>query len=285
MEHGPRSSPGSDSQAKQHRRARVNTQLKSAIREGLVPKARRSFALFTLAFFRKANSPEGMARNAAARRDTMRECAKQWKELDDTAVQHFKNLSAAEFAVQRAAVAMHSLRVRGRGYSSDEHDEKKKKLDALRALRPRRRLHVKTSAVGAMLPAPVTSLMSNWTSLGDFAVPHHHVQVLGQGAYGKVVQGVQLSSGIPVAVKLFGPGDVADFSRELANYNILHKSVAGKHHFLQLLGAATLESMMPWIALELAGPSLSKHLAKNGPLDAKRAASAALQLAQGLPGA
>lgn len=285
MEHGPRSSPGSDSQAKQRRRASVHTQLKSAIREGLVPKARRSFALFTVEFFKNATTTlEGMARmGPAAQKDAMRACAKQWKELDDTAVQHFKDLSATEFAVQRAAVAMHSLRVRGRGYSSDEHVAKKKKLDALR---PPRRLHVKTSAVAAMLPqATVASLMSNWTSLGDFAVPHHHVQVLGQGSYGKVVQGVQLSSGIPVAVKLFGLSDVADFSRELANYNVIHKTLAGKQHFLQLLGAATLESMMPWIALELAGPSLSKHLTQNGPLDAKRAASAALQLAQGLPGA
>lgn len=293
-----------------------STLLKSAIKDGWVPKARRAYQLFTVDFFNNmpsdesatqpdshstmtpASTPLPLSHKLSATKK-MKSCATAWKTLNASARLEYQARSTAEFAKQRAAVAQLGIRVRGRGYSADD---KRKKCQAgepkpLQLLKPRKRLHCKTCSLASVMapekfagqpgppgpPGPNGVGAVPWAQFGDFAFPPL-VHVLGKGAYGKVVCGMQVSTGRAVAVKVFAPSDIAELAREVANYRRLYNSKNASVHFLKILGRSDANSLVPWMALELAGPSLRHHLNAHGSMTGPLLASAAKQLADGLPG-
>jgi len=227
-------------------RCRRRTELRDAVRSGLVPKARRAFALFT-----KEHSA-GVRPGA----EHMRDVGARWRRLSASERQHWQEAAAKERRAQLQAARDLGVSIRGA---------------------PRVR-----KAAGGLAPAapsPDHDQPASPTPIlfGGFRVEPG--EPVGQGSYGKVVRARHVSSLQIVVLKIGSEGGGADIRKELKVYKTLHEQCPALAPFLQLL-AGSGDPPCPWMALPfLDKGSLRRHIVGKSQVNIE---AVALQLGSGL---
>lgn len=241
--HGKQS--GQEQRAVRVRRRR-KTELQDAIRTGLVPKARRAFALFT------QHSSAGVRPGSAH----MRDVGARWRALSACERQHWQEAAAKERREQLQAASALGVHVRGG---------------------PRTRKA--TGGLTPVAPSPERNQSSLPTTVvfGDFRVePGGPV---GQGSYGKVVRARHVGSLQIVVLKIGSEGGGADIRKELEVYKVLREQCPALGPFCQLLDG-NCAPPCPWMALPyLESGSLRRHINGKRPVNIE---AVALQLGWGL---
>lgn len=192
-----------------------------AIAKGIIPKARRPFAMFTQD---KLKAPGFEGRSFPS---CMREIAAEWHTLDKTTKQEYQERSTKEFEQQRASAAL-------RGISKKPQ----------------------TPSCGGVTPTgnsegPGNGGATPTISFGNYDVIPADAARLGRGTYGRVVQAREKHTGRRVAIKLFEDDSGKEAKLEVAVYDHLkvHAGEDGRDCFCRLL-SAHCEPPTPWMALQ-----------------------------------
>ena len=227
-----------------------SSDLREAVRLGWVPKARTCYAIFV-----KESWPS---------MKNIKTIAAKWRGLSKEQQAKFVERAQKEFAVQREAARQYGLRVRMPGQLSIA----KHAAVETPFLTPAN----EDKHVPAM---PKTCRSGDYEFCGD--------NIIGEGAYGTVVEASNCLTGEKTALKFFGGASALESARrESKVYEALRSSHPGNRFFLQAL-EMQLGCRMSWIALPIiACGSLRKHLMQHGALDVVELHAAGVQLAQGL---
>ena len=221
-----------------------------AVKDGLIPKARRAFALFVKDSAKKLS---GSARDDC--RQEMQRMGKAWRALPAAEKAKYHKQSAAEFEVQRQALMSRGLPCR-----SSVHAKQKSTVQSPKP------------AGGPCSAKPI--------HLGPFVVEQENgSSVLGTGTYGKVFRAM-CANGRLCAVKVFSgrcAKEAAAF--EVSVYQQLDKlGHAERAWFPAFIQADRNAQPWPWMAVSFGHRCLSKHLKEHGPLQGEVLRSMALQL-------
>ena len=233
---------------------RSPTELRVAVQQGVIPKARKPFALFLSSYFKEHGTTLG---DRQGRMDLMRRAATSWNSLDFAGRAPYLIFSADEFTEQRAQAIR-------KGFANGPH--------ALRS----GPVSSGSSSGACALKLPMR--------FGDFVACDE--SPLGEGTYGKVIKGVHVSTGRFVAIKCFKDHD-GELELEIRVYNALLKATE-KAHPLQSGGFLHIVQMqahgsMPWMAMPFVGSgSVSVHIRAHGPLQGMTLQAFMAQVATGL---
>ena len=189
--------------------ARRESQLKHAVAEGMVEKARRPMALFTKDFFaeRKISGGKGFGKSAFTQ--GLKDAAEAWRNLPDEKRAEYQRKSRAEFDAQRSTCVASGVHVRGMAGPS-------------------------SSASQSHVAPDVTCIK---TIAGDFEWVASSSTLLGRGSYGVVYRGRVSRNQIPVAIKVYlSPGGM-DSEFENKVYQELQQ-LQQPNPFLQCFGLA-----------------------------------------------
>lgn len=196
-------------------RCRRQTALGDAVRAGLVPKARRAFALFT------QHSSAGVRPGS----EHMRTIAARWRALSASERRQWQEAAAKERREQLQAASALGVHIRGG---------------------PRARKA--TGGLTTVAPSPDHNLAASPNSIlfGDFRVEPG--EPVGQGSYGKVVRARHMGSLQIVVLKIGSEAGGADILKELEVYKVLREQCPALAPFQQLLDG-NCEPPCPWMAL------------------------------------
>lgn len=219
----------------------------TAVGQGLVPKARKAFALFLM-----ENASVG---KGAARTDfiaDMKRVGKLWEALSAQDKEVYNERSRKEFQAQRTAMTQAGIHVPNKLPSNQ--------------------------------PCQLPSMMDDCPKkyrIGPYTIRDHGSQddVLGGGSYGKVFSSFA-ADGRSCAIKVFRKRDGKDdAAHEVALCQRLGQMEAMHlRWFPQLLDFDVHGQPFPWMALSHAGASLETWLNANGPLAGEMVKACALQL-------
>jgi serine/threonine protein kinase len=250
MANSPGSSTSSSHEDQDTRkRRRPQSALQAAITEGLVPKARKPFALFTQS---KATNNGG--------RLCWKAIGAEWRSLSKEGRKHWADQSAAEFSTQRQAALTTGLSIRSSLSTCND-------LVAPESLGP-----VATSRRHEENNLPATDSMF----FGHFKLE----QQLGQGTFGKVISAADSGTGQRVALKVFMDTRNQDLLRELAMYEAIGapgSSAATSQLFLRVIDYSATGAFQ-WLCLEHGPASLHQLIKSQGALQAPDVDSVARQL-------
>ena len=238
--HGPRSKPQND-------RSR-------AIQQGLIPKARKAFALFLQ---ENSKVDKGASREAFAQ--DMKNMGQLWAALPDDQKKAYRERSLQEVATQHAAMMRLGLHVRQPCHASQ-------------AQGPR-------STVHGPNPEGADSRPSKF-KIGPYTVVDTvGGHVLGGGSYGKVFCSMG-EDGRTAAIKLFRKRDGMDDAKHEADLYRRISQLASAHQrwFPQMLASNICGDPFPWVAISFEGNSLHAWLSANGPFAQECVRPFALQL-------
>jgi hypothetical protein len=212
-------------------------------KDGLVPKARRSYALFTSWYFQNSPTARAGTRALSFTRATLR-----WKNLGVEERQSFQNQSALEFRRRAQALRSHGLRVRTLGAEGLEEEPEGDETPASGAGQTAPGVGQTASKVGQAAPgdglaAPTQPgegsspgyveperKPASWKgvkiTMCGYEVHASADCLIGEGSFGSVYVGMHVQSHARVAVKLFHEGlgveptceREAGFYKELAEY-------------------------------------------------------------------
>ena len=222
-----------------------------AVSEGVVPKARRPFALFLQDH---AKIKPGASRQEFA--NEMKQLGLEWKSLAAKEKQVYKSKSDDEFAAQRQAMKISGLPVRGCYLRSKAPTEKSQDED---------NKLVETSKFGAFTVLQDQNKEENWH--------------LGEGSYGSVLLASD-RDGRKCALKIFKNKHASEsFAHEASILSILQKKLQPIERlwFPYLLKQESKRRPFPFLALEYCGPSLAAAL-QSSPLDNECVTAISLQL-------
>lgn len=196
-----------------------------AIAKGIVPKARRPFAMFTQDMLK---APEFQGQPFPA---CMRRIASEWHALGKTSKQDYKDRCAKEFQKQRALVVELGVARTRLGVSFGG------------ATRIGSSEGPSEQSNGGVTPTPTVTF-------GRYDVISADTARLGRGSYGKVVQAREKNTGRRVAIKLFEDGGGEEAKLEVAVYERLRARAGddGLDCFCRLI-SASCEPPAPWMAL------------------------------------
>ena len=237
--HGPRSKPQTD-------RSR-------AVHQGLIPKARKAFALFL-----QENSKVDKGSSKEAFAQDMKKIGQLWAALPDDQKRVYQERSLQEMAAQHAAMMRLGLHVRHPSHASQ-------------APGPR-------STVHGPNPEGADSRPKNF-KIGPYTVVENVGHVLGGGSYGKVFCATG-EDGRTAAIKLFRQRDGMDDAKHEADVYRRISELASTHQrwFPQMLNANVHGAPFPWVAISFEGHSLQCWLGSNGPVPPGSIRPLALQL-------
>ena len=230
------------------RRARTQTKLKLAIKQGLVPKARRPFALYMQKYSARSRLP------VKERNRDMARISKQWAGLDQKEKDVFFQASAQEFQLQRDALMRLGIKTRYKAQSQEPVEE--------------------------LVAKPTSS-----SDIGPYKVHHCPDEaVLGSGTYGTVFAAYS-RDGCFVALKIFRSQQhgAQEATQEADCYKQLDKlPLPAREWFPTMLGVDACGWPWPWLALAYAGTSLADHLHAHGKLPQETCRNFALQFQSAL---
>ena len=211
------------------RRSRKGGVTRKAIAaEGLIPKARRPFALYV-----KENStvPKGSSREDF--QNEMKRLGKAFRALSDAEHQEYKERCHAEFLQQRDAMKIQGLPLR----------------PDLASLKPEQ-----PAVEQSQQPEPIEQPMAKF---GEFTLVNNKEQ-LGEGSYGNVLACIA-PEGYMCAVKLYkSKQTLVDFKQEVWILQRIHQELRPSQQRLFPTKLAADEAKKPWpfVAMEFGGPSL-----------------------------
>ena len=262
-------------QARSHTTARA-----SAVRGGLIPKARKAFALFVQ---ERSSARKGAAKAEFA--EDMKQMGRMWRTMAPEEKEPFEKRSLQEFKAQHAAMMHHGLHVRQKLPSCE-----RPLVDGSSAPSQTTKLQI----------GPYTVLwiyvgISHVAVLFEIApsFPFSETQiicakvtdatVLGGGSYGKVLASM-CPDGRMAAIKLFRKRDALDDARqEVSMHQKLSQLPASSQRwFAEMLHHDMHGEPFPWIAFSHEGASLCDVLRVHGPLVQGLVKPFALQLASAL---
>lgn len=213
-----------------------------AVKEGLIPKARRAFALFTQ---EQSSVATGSSREAFAAE--LKELGRKWSALPEAEKAIYKARSAAEFQAQREKMVRCGMFVRGSLEPRDKlHEDNNDKRDCDQDQ------SLKNLKIG-----PYTIAMPEQTGSDS---------VLGNGSYGKVF--TAFCSGRACALKVFRSRHAEEEAgHEVSQYKMLEKLPASyRQWFPELLSSDAAGVPFPWMSTSLCGKSLADWIEVSGPL-------------------
>jgi hypothetical protein len=222
--------------------------LRLAVQQGLLPKARKPFALFTADFFKKDSADTSTLGKRIA---LMKQAAQAWRALSEVNRASINAASTDEFKIQRRAAQQLGL-----------------------------------VAVPPCLDevAPVAARAAS-VQLGEFTVLD--TKPLGEGTYGTVVKALHRQAGRFVAIKIFKDPE-GELQREVLVYKALADltgvagNVTGPCSFLRLVHFEVHGSLpymvMPWVA----SGSMADRLKAHGRLQGDHLHLLMAQVASGL---
>ena len=208
---------------------------RTAVKQNLIPKARKAFALFLC-----ENTKVKTGSSKSDYQADMRRVAALWKQLDEEQKAPFHKKSSEEFQAQRDAMCRLGFDVRRQQVKSDNPSEPK--VDHPNAL---------PMARGKFL-------------IGSYTVEEDQ---LGSGSYGKVFSS-RCPNGRSCAIKVYRSRQARREARfELAAYEKLGR-LAMPHcqWFPIVLDFDTSGQPWPWLALSYTGVSLAARLNAGGPM-------------------
>ena len=211
------------------KRAKAQSLRRQAVKDGLAPKARKSFAIF---FEEHSRVKKGASK--AEFQNEMKQLGKVWHGMSEEQQRPYKKRSTDEFQEQRSALAVHGIKVRG----SNATVKPACTVDGER---------------------PGGSLTSTSERVGPYVID----APLGGGTYGSVLRCQHPQSGQSVAVKVYrGLDGDADCRHEVAQLKLVLTTVAQQKlvWFPRLVNSAITGKPWPWMAAELCGPSLASVL-------------------------
>ena len=235
------------------------TMLQQAVAEGVVPAARKPFAIFV---HEHSARVRGLSRSAC--QAAFKQLAITWKGLPEDNKECYRQKARDEAANQREAAACSGLKIRLRQAAaclpSCVPKKKNKSQEARRGsalLLDEGQVHDETTIVASIGPFEI--------SKGD---------PLGQGSYGKVMKGVHKVTGQPVALKIYNSMSSSDYTAELKCLQtlLLKLDSTSRPLFPTLLGH--FPKPMPCICLDYGGVAVSKIC----PMSSQLALQAAKQL-------
>ena len=204
------------------KRRKAATFRMAAVKEGIVPKARKAFAIY----LKEKNQ---VARGASKEKflSEMRRLAKAWKTLSCEDKNQYREASKQEFQMQRVALAAQGIKLRGGSHAANP--------------------------VQQAPPVPC----AQQSKVGPYCLDN--VTELGAGTYGSVYHCQHLQTGVNVALKVYRSKEGKDdCAYELAQLKRLQQKLA-PHQRLWLpvvVEANASGRPWPWLATELCGPSL-----------------------------
>ena len=228
--HSKQSGPGCKSSLTERVAAschpQVPSKLKMAVKQGLVPKARRPFALYMQKCSARTRLP------AKERNLEMARIGKQWAKLEEKEKDVFFQASRQEFQLQRDVLMRVGIKTRYKAKSQESLEE--------------------------LVAKPTSS-----SDIGPYKV--HHCQdeaVLGSGTYGTVFAAYS-RDGCFVALKIFRSQQhgAQEATQEANCYKQLDQlPLPAREWFPTMLGVDSCGWPWPWLALAYAGTSLANHL-------------------------
>lgn len=231
---------------------------KAAIAQGLVPKARRGFALFVMDH---SKVPAGATKQEHIA--AMQAMSKEWKKMTEEQKAVFKARSAQEFQSQRDALMRLGLSARTlRGQTKDPCAKSQTSIE------PGAFADIGDDGVGEKF------------HIGSFVVHSgSSASVLGGGSYGKVFA-ASCAQGRLCAVKVFRSRHAEEEAKiEIEKYkNLSQLPATHRRWYPELLDFDASGQPWPYMALSFAGSSLSKLLSTEGPFPADLVPGIGLQL-------
>ncbi|CAE7220504.1 MPK1 [Symbiodinium sp. CCMP2592] len=224
---------------------------KQAVKDGLVPKARRAFVIW---FQENSEVKKGAPKHEFL--NEMKHLGAVWQGMTDKQKAPFMARSKDEFMAQRSALAVLGIRMRGSTTSAGGPDEAKDP------------------------PAADES----GGRVGPFELNCARAPI-GGGAYGSVYSCQHPQSGLNVAVKVYrGPDGPADCRHEVEQMKLLMKAVPQQKMmwFPLLVSSGVTGRPWPWMATSLCGPSLATALRNPAAHGKPRTWSVAAQLRSAL---
>ena len=216
---------------------------KAAVSEGLVPKARRPFALFL-----KEKSILKPGSSRLQYQKEMKKLGRAWKALLPAEKQQYKLKCQEEFLQQRAAMKAQGLPLRKEARGEPEQ----------RKSAPPQQLQQRTKNRAKQLISKID----------DFEVLPDR-EPLGEGSYGTVLASMG-PHGSMCAVKVYKCSkSMVDFKQELLVLNLIRDRLEPVKQLLfpVFLKADESKKPFPFVALEFGGPSLLQVLQESGALD------------------
>ncbi|CAE7761892.1 MPK1 [Symbiodinium sp. CCMP2592] len=224
---------------------------KQAVKDGLVPKARRAFVIW---FQENSEVKKGAPKHEFL--NEMKHLGAVWQGMTDKQKAPFMARSKDEFMAQRSALAVLGIRMRGSTTSAGGPDEAKDP------------------------PAADES----GGRVGPFELNGARAPI-GGGAYGSVYSCQHPQSGLNVAVKVYrGSDGPADCRHEVEQMKLLMKAVPQQKMmwFPLLVSSGVTGRPWPWMATSLCGPSLATALRNPAAHGKPRTWSVAAQLRSAL---
>eukprot|EP00438_Fugacium_kawagutii_P030956 Skav228890 [mRNA] locus=scaffold194:166018:168645:+ [translate_table: standard] len=239
---------GQRSKVQKAEKQKQATSRSDAVGQGLVPKARRAFALFLM---EKTSVGKGATR--AEFSDDMKRVGKLWKSLSEQQKKVYTERSRQEFDAQRTAMMQAGIHVRTQ-LPPNQHCQE---------------------------PAMGHGPCSGKFKIGPYTIMDQGCKddVLGGGSYGKVFSSFA-TDGTSVAIKIFRKRDGEDdAAHEVAVYKRLCE-LPGLYSrwYPQLLDCDMHGRPFPWMTLSHAGVSMDMWLQSNGSLAPEMIQPFALQL-------
>jgi hypothetical protein len=221
----------------------------AAVQAGVLPKARRPFAVYTQEVLQELQPRPSPKRRFA-------EIAARWRALDAEARKEYYRRSEEEFARQRGVAQARGIHLR--------------------------RANCIEIAQGPPAGVPETEPTPKGQTFAVGPYECSRSKALGAGTYGLVLAAAHVRTGRLVALKLFKSGDQDDARHEFGMYQALseRRGGSGSALFLEVLDADPNASL-PWLAFPMVGQSLSSHLA-SGPCNDESAFAIAAQLVMAL---
>ncbi|CAE7746104.1 lsk1, partial [Symbiodinium sp. CCMP2592] len=224
---------------------------KQAVKDGLVPKARRAFVIWL-----QENSEVKKGAPKHEFLNEMKHLGAVWQGMTDKQKAPFMARSKDEFMAQRSALAVLGIRMRGSTTSAGGPDEAKDP------------------------PAADES----GGRVGPFELNGARAPI-GGGAYGSVYSCQHPQSGLNVAVKVYrGSDGPADCRHEVEQMKLLMKAVPQQKMmwFPLLVSSGVTGRPWPWMATSLCGPSRATALRNPAAHGKPRTWSVAAQLRSAL---
>lgn len=248
----PPSAQGAKHIPLQHLRPKKSIR-KAAILEGIVPKARRPFALFLQ---ERSQVSKGSARQDFI--DEMKSLGRAWKALAASEKASYKQRCQKEFVEQRGAMKARGLPVR--------------RAAAQESVQPQ-------MPEPPQPPQPPDAESTVITELGGFKVIQGR-EPLGEGSYGCVLASIG-PQGCFGATKVYKCNKgMADFQQEVHVFKLLEEKLEPhcRRFFPSYYTSDDRRKPFPFVVLEYGGPSALQVLRRFGPFDENSLKCFALQL-------
>eukprot|EP00438_Fugacium_kawagutii_P020007 Skav203478 [mRNA] locus=scaffold921:244183:245631:+ [translate_table: standard] len=242
----------------------------AALREGVVGKAAKPFALFV-----KQNSSVGKGKPAKEHREEMRRLGCLWRGLSDKEKEPFKVMCSEGFAAQRAAMLRGGI-VNGTIMKQVKVQEAQEEANGANGANGEEQ-GLTTGAAGQTGQFAT----QNVDKVGPFALQDQ----IGEGTYGRVFASYS-PTGIKVAVKVW---KTDDWQQEVEAWQHLSKSLSVSAvrmrdgaFFPTIVDVDSAGKPFPWMAFEYAGETLLKVLSVDGPFQPPKARNLAAQVRSAL---